>query len=109
MKVAIGSLLLLLVLSNLAWFDKYQNFDRAYMQRQGLRDEADTLLRKLDPSVYNLSTEQDCTDGCVSELVVTCRTGNPYVRQSIETNYKDSKVYISCLTDADYKWRPKKK
>jgi len=34
-----------LVLSNLIWIAQYRALDASYMQEQGLRDEADTLLR----------------------------------------------------------------
>jgi hypothetical protein len=55
----------LLALSNLLWWAAYRSLDRAYMQEEGLRDEADSLLRMRE-MVPGLCVEWDSRGNLVS-------------------------------------------
>lgn len=84
------SLILLggIALSNLCWYGAYRANDRAYMQEEGLRDEADSILRALpDTSVYEMRK----TDA--GELYVYCQNhGDATVRPSVDFG----SIIVSC-------------
>lgn len=80
----IGLLVCLLFVS----FALYERNDRAYMQEEGLRNEADALLKQLpDPSVYELRKTE------AGELYVYCQNhGDATVRPSPDFG----SIIVSC-------------
>ena len=82
------TLLLVLLLSNLFWFTLYSSNDRAYMQEEGLRAEADSILRQLpDGLVYQLYKTAD------GELKVHCLNGGDATIRPVE---QFGEIIVSC-------------
>ena len=81
-------LLAVLLLSNFAWYSAYRANDLSYMQEEGLRAEADSLLRAMpDSSVYQMRK----TDS--GELNVYCLNG---ADATIRPSVTFGNIIVSC-------------
>ena len=91
MRYLVTFLILVILGTNYTWLRCYQTLDMNYAQEEGLRDEADTMLRAQslrlpDPAVYKLSTVE-------GELMVECLNDADTTVRPVEAF---SKLVITC-------------
>jgi hypothetical protein len=99
MKKLAAAAFLILLATNAAWLGAYKHLDLNYMQEEGLRDEADDLLRHCqNPTPTRLQTVADrpkyiikVTKISATEAAISCLNGaDPAGIKLGET------VYMSC-------------
>jgi len=96
-RLALGlmAVLLILVASNVWWSWSYAKLDLDYMQEEGLRAEADSILHRLpDASVYQLQRTRDNAE-LAEELSVTCLNG---ADATIRPTAHFGTIVVSCGT-----------